>query len=179
VNLDDLRTEYDTARRHTHRIVEGLDDTEVLWRPHPDSSAIGWHLGHVAAVNHFMLRNLTAAEPSLDPRSDRVFDSALPEPQRGDLPGLDDILAFRETVAGRTHQTLSRIAAGAVGAPQQLNLIAVTMLTAIINHEYQHGKWMEEVRTTLGGAPVAPPESPRVVSVEGYWLVHPRHLAEL
>jgi hypothetical protein len=63
VNLDDLRTEYDTARRHTHRIVEGLDDTEVLWRPHPDSSAIGWHLGHVAAVNHFMLRNLTAAEP--------------------------------------------------------------------------------------------------------------------
>jgi len=177
MNLTDLRAEYDSARSWTEGLVEDLDDAAVMWRPRPESSAIGWHLGHVAAVNHFMLRNLTAAEPSLDPRSDRVFDSALPEPQRGDLPALDDIMTFRQDVAGSTHRTLTRIGRGDVGAPAQLDLIAVTMLTSVINHEYQHGTWMAEVRATLGFGPPRPPASSRLELVEGYWLLHPRHLA--
>jgi len=179
MHLTDLRAEYDCARAWTQALVEDLDDDAVMWRPKPESSAIGWHLGHVAAVNHFMLRNLTAAEPSLDPRCDRVFDSALPEPQRGDLPRLDDIMTFRQAVAESTHRTLSRIAGGDVGAPQQLDLIAVTMLTSVINHEYQHGKWMDEVRATLGFRPARGPESPRLEVIEGYWLLHPRHLAQI
>ncbi len=48
-----------------------------------------------------------------------------------------------------------------MGAAQQLDLIAVTMLTSVINHEYQHGTWMDEVRTSLGHGPAPPPGPPR------------------
>ncbi len=44
-----------------------LSPDEVTWRPHEDFSAIGWHLGHQAHVARFVIRNLTAAEPSPDP----------------------------------------------------------------------------------------------------------------
>jgi DinB superfamily len=178
MDLTALRAEYDAARAYSASVAEGLDEAALMYRPHQDSSAMAWHLGHVAAVNHFMLRNLTAAEPSLDPRSDRVFDSALPEPQRGDLPTLAEIGDFRALVAQRTHATVTRISDGDVGAPAQLRLIAVTMLTVIINHEYQHSRWMAEVRAGLGGDTVAAPASSRLVLVDGYWLLPPSHLAE-
>lgn len=33
-----------------------------------------------------MVRNLTAAEPSIDPELERLMDTVTPEPDRGDLP---------------------------------------------------------------------------------------------
>jgi len=173
VTVDELLAEYDRARAHTTRIIADLDNDALVWRPHENFSAIAWHLGHTAAVNHYLVRNLTSAEPSINPAFDAVFDSAQIEPARGKLPSRDDIVDYREQIAGRTHEIVGRIAAGEVGAPAQLDLIARTMITALVNHEYQHDQWIEEVRAVLGGAPVAGPMSDGLVSVDGYWVVRP------
>ena len=81
-----LRDEYDQARRYTHSLYADLSEADVQWRPAPKSSGIGWHLGHQAAINHFLLRNLLAAESSLNPQFDALFDASTPEEQRGHLP---------------------------------------------------------------------------------------------
>ena len=62
-----------------------------------------WHLGHQPAVAHFMVRNLTAAEASLDAELEALMDAATGEPDRGDLPTLDRIVDYRDAVAERVH----------------------------------------------------------------------------
>lgn len=169
--LTRLLAEYDLARDHTDAMVAGLSDADIAWRPHADSSAIGWHLGHQAAVNHFMVRNLTAAEPSIDPELDHLFDSATPEPDRGALPPAGVIHDYRRLIGEATHATIGRIASGDVGAPTQLAGVAATMLRSIVDHEYQHDTWIAEVRGHLGhGAPPGP-TSTAVLEVEGYWVL--------
>ncbi len=87
--------EYNRARAYTDELWKDLSPDEVTWRPHENFSAIGWHLGHQAHVAHFMIRNLTAAEPSPDPALDGLMDSALPEQFRGALPTVRRLSAFR------------------------------------------------------------------------------------
>ncbi len=171
VDLAPLLTEYDAARMHSLALVADLDPDQIAWRPHDDSSSIAWHLGHQAFVNHVMVRNLTAAEPMIDAAMDAVFDSATPEPARGSLPPLDELLAYRRTIAERTHATMERIASGDVGAPVQLSYIAEGLLRAVINHEYQHDTWVSEVRAGFVSSPAPAPSSVAVVDLEGYWFL--------
>ena len=171
MRLDDLLAEYDLARAFTDSLVAPLDDGALTWRPHADSSAIGWHLGHQAAVNHYLMRNLTAAEPSLNPLFDRFFDSAGPEAARGDLPPVDEIIDYRQAVATRTHDVLARIRAGRTGAPDQLRTVAALVLATLVNHEYQHDCWIAEVIETQGLASGTRPRSDRLQNVDGYWVL--------
>lgn len=173
LDLISLLAEYDTARHHSLSLIDGLAPGQVSWRPNENSSAIAWHLGHQAAVNHYMVRNLTAAQVTFNATFDRVFDSATPEPERGDLPKLEEIIGYRHVIAASTHTAVGLIAEGAVGAPAQLGLIAQGLLRAIIDHEYQHAKWIDEVRSTMLSAPSRPPESDHLVQVEGYWMLGP------
>ena len=166
--LRPLRDELGTARAHSLTLVSSLTADEVGWRPHAASSAIGWHLGHQAAVGHYLVRNLTAAEPPVSVELDRLFDSATPEPDRGHLPPLDEILDYRSQVEARTDVTLDRIAAGDVGAPFQLAVIAEGLIRALVNHEYQHATWIAEVRARFTDAPVPTPASTRLETIEGY-----------
>ena len=167
--LSELLAEYDRALAYTEDLQVGLTPEQITWRPQPESSGIGWHLGHQGAVAHFMLRNLTAAEPRIDPEVEALMDSATPERERGDLPGLDRIREYRGVVAERIHHRISQIDQGAVGAPQQLRVIAGTLLVALINHEYQHSKWIGEVRTGAFGLDAPPPpSSPRLTNIDGY-----------
>jgi uncharacterized damage-inducible protein DinB len=170
--IEALLREYDRARAYTDQLWRDLDPDEVTWRPTENSSAIGWHLGHQAHVAHFMIRNLTAAEPSPDPELDRLFDSALPERERGSLPAVSRLAAFRETVAQRVHARLNDIAGGRVAAPAQLTVVATHLLTAVINHEYQHDQWISEVRAeNLGHALPPDPDTDRVARLDGYLVL--------
>ncbi len=170
--LGDLLREYDRALAYTDELIGGLTPDEVHWRPNEESSAIGWHLGHQAAVAHFMVRNLTAAEPSPDPDLDPVMDSATPERQRGDLPPVDRIVAYRDAVADRVRFRIGNIAAGDVGAPAQLAVVAANLMTAIIDHEYQHDQWIGEVRMNdLGHALPDRPASPLLTEIDGYLIL--------
>ena len=149
-----------------------MSDDEIHWRPVPKSSAIGWHLGHQAAVAHFMVRNLTAAEPSPDPSLDGVMDGATEETQRGDLPPVERIVSYRDAVAERVRFWVNRIDSGEVGAPEQLRRIAENMMIAIINHEYQHSQWIGEVRNDqFRYALPDRPTSDNLVTVDGYLMV--------
>lgn len=172
-----LLEEHGRALAWTASLVEGLDDDELHWRPHEQASAIAWHLGHQAAVAHFTVRNLVAAAPRIDPALEDVMDSATPEWQRGELPETGRILAFREQVVGDLRATLSRIAEGDVGdagAPAQLALVGRGVLTAIVNHEYQHSQWIRQVRRDdLGHDVPAHPRSPRLRIVDGYCVLAP------
>ena len=170
--LRDLLDEYDRALAYTDQLWHDLTTEEVHWRPVPDSSAIGWHLGHQAAVAHFMTRNLTAAEPSFDHDLDALMDSATPERERGELPSLDRLRSYRLRVADRVRFRVGEIDNGSVGAPQQLRRVATTMLTAIIDHEYQHSKWIGEVRVDglrhpLPDAPI----SELLTDLDGYRIL--------
>lgn len=171
LTLTEMLTEFAAAQSYTGALVDGLDDAQTAWRPSEMSSAIRWHLGHQGAVNHFMVRNLTAAEVSFDEGFDKLFDSATPEPARGDLPSLEQILGYREAIAASTRSVIERIEAGDVGAPAQLTRIAQGLLTATINHEYQHSKWVEEVRGTMTSDPAPVPQSDRLTQVDGYWML--------
>jgi len=167
-----LLDEYERSLDHTEQLWSGLTEEELHWRPHEHSSAIGWHLGHQAAVAHFMVRNLTAAEPSPDPELDAMMDGATAEPDRGRLPGSARLRAYRDNVAERLRVRIGDIASGDVGAPAQLDVIARTLLVAVVNHEYQHAKWIGEVREQdLGHTPVTPPTSPLLTTIDGYCVL--------
>ena len=170
--ITDLLVEYDRAVAHTDSLWSDLSENEVRWRPEERSSAIGWHLGHQAAVAHYLVRNLTAAEPLIDPELDALMDSATDEPARGALPDLARLARYRATVAERVHVRMGDIDAGEVGAPNQLRVIATGLLVAVINHEYQHSKWIGEVRSEqLGKALPAEPTSDRLTTLDGYLVV--------
>ncbi len=168
-SLLDLLGELARAHAWTEELLVGLSAEQVAWRPHPDSSGIGWHLGHQAAVAHYMLRNLTAAEARIDPEIEALMDSATPERDRGDLPPLERLREVRSLVAERIDHRIRLIDEGAVGAPNQLRLIAAGLVVALVNHEYQHSTWIGEVRSEAFGLEQPPPPvSPRLQLVDGY-----------
>jgi uncharacterized damage-inducible protein DinB len=169
--VQQLLREYDRARAYTDQLWRDLSPDELTWRPHEQSSAIGWHLGHQAHVAHFMIRNLTAAEPSPDPELDALMDSAQPEKFRGALPTVQRLTEFRDVVAQRVHARIGDITAGKVAAPDQLAIVAKHLLIAVINHEYQHDQWISEVRGRDLGHELPPdPEADGLRRVDGYLL---------
>ncbi len=171
-SLAELLVEYDRALAYTADLWSDLTPDEVAWRPNEESSAIGWHLGHQPAVAHFMVRNLTAAEARLDPELDALMDSATAEADRGELPDLPRLTDYRDAVAERVRFRIGAIDRGEVGAPAQLRLIAHNLLIAVINHEYQHDKWVGEVRSEAHGRDLPePPTSPFLDTVDGYLVV--------
>jgi hypothetical protein len=178
--LDDLGAlldDYQDALAYTDLLWCDLSNDDVTWRPNDRSSAIGWHLGHQAAVAHFMIRNLTAAEPSPDADLEGIMDSATEEQNRGHLPDLDRLGAYRSAVGERVRHRVDDIKEGNVGAPAHLHFIAINLLVAVVNHEYQHDKWIGEVRTHLGHAMPPVPQSSRLVTTVGYLLLNPQVLS--
>lgn len=170
--IDALLDEYERALAYTEALWVDLTTEQVHWRASDEASGIGWHLGHQAAVAHYMVRNLTAAEPPIDEELDRLMDSATAECDRGELPELDRLADYRSTVADRVRYRVGNIATGDVGAPGQLAVIAETLLVAIVNHEYQHSKWIGEVRSDVHGLALPPaPTSERISLVDGYCVV--------
>jgi DinB superfamily len=171
-DLAGLLDEYDRACAYTDALWRDLPDQEIRWRPGPDFSPIGWHLGHQAAVAHFMLRNLIVAGPSPDPDLEPVMDSATPEVQRGDLPPLNRIAGYRAAVTESVHVRLHDIDQGRVGAREQLRVVGQHLLVALINHEYQHDQWISEVRHRDLGHDLPPrPASERLTEIDGYTVV--------
>jgi hypothetical protein len=171
MNLAMLRDEYDLARRYTQSLYADLPEAAIHWRPAPQSSGIGWHLGHQAAVNYFLVRNVLAAEPSLNPQFDALFDAVKPEEQRGTLPPLHAILTYREAITRRTHAHIEAVSAGTRPAAQQATYALGVLLVSLINHEYQHDCWVREMRALLGREIPDVVWSRAVRQVDGYWVL--------
>ena len=171
-SLSALLAEYERALRYTDELANDLEADEISWRPDEESSSIGWHLSHQPAVAHFMLRNLTAAEPRLDPALEALADSATPERDRGNVADIAFVRDFRRTVAAKVRTRIELIDAGDVGAPTQMRSIGSVLLTALINHEYQHDRWIGEVRhDALGHHLPELPSSPHLTNLDGYLVI--------
>ncbi len=171
--VGELLAEYDRARAYTDDLWRDLSADEVVWRPDESSSAIGWHLGHQGHVAHFMVRNLTAAEPSPDPELDELMDSSYPEKFRGALPTVERLALYRDTVAERVHARLGDIAGRRVSSPDQMTVVGTHLLTALINHEYQHDQWIGEVRSRDLGHPLPDdPVTDAVRRIDGYLVLN-------
>jgi hypothetical protein len=161
-SLTDLTWEYERSLAYTESLVSDLSQDEIHWRSGDDASAIGWHLGHQAAVAHFMVRNLTSAEAPVDAELDR-----------GALPDVSRLESYRSAVAERVRFNICKIDSGNVGAPAQLRVIAHGLLIAVINHEYQHSKWIGEVRAEAHGKDMpGAPVSEFLTELDGYQVVH-------
>ena len=171
MDLAMLREEYELARRYTQSLYDDLSDAEAHWRPQENSSGIGWHLGHQGAVNHYLMRNLLDAEASLNPDFDALFDSANPESNRGALPPLADIVAYRDAIADRTYAGIDAIINGKRSPGQQLAHVLGPVLIGLIHHEYQHDQWIGEMRTRLGYEVPDRVISQRAKQLEGYWVL--------
>ena len=168
-SLDELVEDLRRAWAFTDALWLDLTDDEVRWRPNENSSAIGWHLGHQAAVAHYMVRNLLAAEPSPDAELDALMDSATPEPARGDLPDGERLRRYRAAVSERVTVRVDAIRSGGVGAPEQLSVVAAGLVRALVNHEYQHDQWIGEVRSGELGHSLPPRPASSVLTVlDGY-----------
>jgi hypothetical protein len=172
-SLTDLTWEYERSLVYTESLVSDLSQDEIHWRSGDDASAIGWHLGHQAAVAHFMVRNLTSAEAPVDAELDSLMDSATAERDRGALPDVSRLESYRSAVAERVRFNICKIDSGNVGAPAQLRVIAHGLLIAVINHEYQHSKWIGEVRAEAHGKDMpGAPVSEFLTELDGYQVVH-------
>ena len=100
------------------------------------------------------------------------MDSATPERDRGVLPDRARLRRYREQVADRVRFRVGEIDAGRVGAPDQLRIVAQALMVAVINHEYQHSKWIGETRSgAFGLALPDEPSSDRLSLVDGYVVV--------
>ncbi len=141
MNLAMLRDEHDLARHSTHSLYADLPEADVYWRPALQSSGIGWHRGHQAAVNQVLVRNVLAAEPSLNPQFEVLFDAVTLEEQRGTLPPLHALLTYREAIARRTHAHLEALLGGTRPAAQQATYALGPLLVSLMNHAYQHACW--------------------------------------
>jgi len=171
MNLAMLRDEYDRARHYTPSLFADLPEADVYWRPALQSSGIGWHRGHQAAVNQVLVRNVLAAELSLNPQFDVLFDAVTLEEQRGTLPPLHTLLTYREAIARRTHAHLEAVLAGTRPAAQQATYALGPLLVSLINHEYQHDCWVREMRALLGREQPDVVFSRHVRQVDGYWAL--------
>ena len=170
--ISELLEEYDRALSYTDDLWTDLTADEVHWRESENASAIGWHLGHQPAVAHYMVRNLTAAEPPLNAELDQLMDSGTPESDRGVLLAPSTLRSYRSEVAERVRFRIGNIDSGQVAAPAQLRVIARTLMLAVINHEYQHSKWIGEVRSGVHSRELPPsPISSRLETIDGYFVV--------
>ncbi|MFD8866701.1 DinB family protein [Streptomyces sp. NPDC059590] len=85
--LEALLREYDRARACTDELWKDLTPDEVTWRPHENSSAIGWHLGHQAHVASSARPR--SAEGCLVPARPTEKPHHRPRPQPGEwIPSL-------------------------------------------------------------------------------------------
>ncbi len=172
LTIAELLDEYDRSIRYTNDLWTDLSDDQISWRESEDASGVGWHVGHQAAVAHYMVRNLTAAEPPLNKELDSLMDSATNEADRGTIPGRSVLASYRDEVAERVRFRIGNIDKGDVGAPVQLRVIASTLMIAVINHEYQHAKWVGELRRDVHGKDLPPdPASDRLREIEGYFVI--------
>jgi hypothetical protein len=90
------------------------------------------------------------------------------------VPDLGTLVSYRTAVAERLRFRVGNIASGDVGAPAQLRLVASTLLLTVINHEYQHDKWIGEVRNQVHGKDLPPePMSPLLTKLDGYVVLDP------
>jgi formylglycine-generating enzyme required for sulfatase activity len=132
---DLLLAELESARRFLQQALAPVPARLWSQQPSPAYSPIGWHLGHVAAVQ---ARWLLPGEPQ---PFDALFDpAATAKPARGNLPEPDQLRALLDDV-------LERVSAGlrAGRVPGVLGLPESFLVQHVAQHELQHAEHVQVI----------------------------------
>jgi gamma-glutamyl hercynylcysteine S-oxide synthase len=160
-----LRQAYLANRQATLDFVVTLTPEQLSQQIHPDFSPIGWHLGHIGFTEELWLLVHLAREPTAHltyqtERYRRLFAAdGLPKSERGQLPGLSEMLIHLEQIRQRVWRYLDI-------AP----IVEQEWLWRwLLQHEAQHGETMAILRQLqqqplpwLGVQPPNPPHPPNL-----------------
>lgn len=162
-----LRETYDSVRRQTLSLVEGLSAEDCLLQSMEDASPVKWHLAHVTWF--FERFVLARAEPGYRPHDaawHELFNSYYlrvgqphPRARRGLLsrPSLEEVLAWRASVDERMQRCLDRTLPADVAALLELGL----------QHEEQHQELiLTDLKHHFWCNPLHPGYRPDLVPVE-------------
>jgi iron(II)-dependent oxidoreductase len=147
-----LLAELESARAFLDRALDGLPSDLWAVRPSAAYSPIGWHVGHVAAVQ---ARFLLPAEAS---RYGALFDpAATAKPARVQLPEPEEIRAWLDDVLERVRATLLF---GQV--PREPGLPDDFLVQHVAQHELQHAEHVQVLAALCAGRLHQVPAAPRV-----------------
>ena len=132
-----LLEQYNTTRRQTVRLTEGLSAEDLTAQSMPDASPAKWHLAHTTwFFETFILQKFDDNFDWFDRQFCYLFNSYYDavgsrhaRPQRGLLtrPGLQEVIDYRDHVDGRMQEVIAR----------DSEAIA-SLLTIGLHHEMQH-----------------------------------------
>ena len=125
-----------SCRRQTLALVKDLNADTLSTQAHPDFSPIGWHLGHIAYTESLWIVEHLAGLPRSFLEWDKLFAAdVLPKAERQNLPVLEILLAYLETVR---EQTLLILSCKGCNEAEQL-------WHWLIQHESQHAETISMV----------------------------------
>jgi ergothioneine biosynthesis protein EgtB len=120
---------FNECRPQTLALFENMDEGIFRCQPHPDFSPVGWHLGHIAYTESLWLLERSAGSPCMFPQYCKLFAAdGLPKSKRVQLPNLEEILYYLETVRKKVLEYLE-----VADIEQQESLWRF-----LIQHESQH-----------------------------------------
>jgi gamma-glutamyl hercynylcysteine S-oxide synthase len=144
------------AREATLRLVESLDDEQLLTQVSPIMSPLVWDLAHIGWFEElWLIRRVANNEPSLE-RFDDVYDAVRhPRTQRSGLPILtpSETRAYLESVRCRALEVLE----GVTPDDSDPLLRGAYVYGLVLQHELQHQETMLQTLQLSGIAYATPP----------------------
>jgi ergothioneine biosynthesis protein EgtB len=179
------------VRRHSERLIEGLEPEDLCLQGMADASPAKWHLGHTTwFFETFLLEPHLPGHATPDRRWGHLFNSYYeavgsrhPRPERGLLtrPAIGEVLAWRRRVdAGLERLLLELDRQPAEAAAPLLELVELGL-----QHEQQHQELLLiDLLDGFSRNPLEPawgvePPGAGALEVSGGWRSHPGGLVEV
>ncbi|NJN04976.1 MAG: ergothioneine biosynthesis protein EgtB [Leptolyngbyaceae cyanobacterium SL_1_1] len=94
-----LQQAYSACRTDTLALVADLENKLFYQQAHPDFSPVGWHLGHIGFTESLWILEHLAQRSCIFPQYRHLFAAdSLPKAERQNLPNLETLLAYLETL---------------------------------------------------------------------------------
>jgi Tfp pilus assembly protein PilF len=143
------RTELRRARRYLLALVRDLSDEELEWLGGTSTlSCVKWHVGHVALRERELLGALVPTLAGTDSSRDPAFGTEARSTVGVEFPPWKDV---EEELAASRRLTEALL----FTLPEREGLADI--FVQVVNHEYEHARYVRRLRTELSRPPVAEP----------------------
>ena len=137
-----LNSAYQAAQTRVRQLIEGLSNEDYREQPHPELSALGWHLAHCLYIENYWLREFLSADDSLTRNLDQLY---LPEksykPQRGyNIPAKEQLVKQAKEYQRDNLRLISKLKADVT---KQSFLTDNYLAHFILQHYDQHFETMQ------------------------------------
>ena len=150
----------DGSRNFLSKLIETLDDSQLVSRSGGHGNHALWVMGHIAFSDDSFVSAFTG-QPGCLPESykDLFGQGASPSENAGDYPSRDELLGKLEEARARVRKWVATLEGDAAleESPEDLKGITPNAIHAaftLANHEYMHAGQLASVRSSLGMGPV-------------------------